>query len=319
MLPASVARFRRGQAPTWLEHSTSRGNRTWSSARGAFSWKKHGSSPIPGSPEALAAYIVERVAKGHLKIGTMSVRLTVIGIVHKRAKHPNPFDDVGVKDIWAGVRRKYGAPPNGKAAAAASEIIKLIDAGSASPSALADARDKALLLIGFAGAFRRSELVGIRLEDLSWRENGVVIHLGKSKTDQQGHGRDIGIASTEGEFCPVSALKAWLELAGIESGPVFRSLQPNNRGLRANALTPGMVARIVKERALRAGLDAERFSAHSLRSGHVTEAFARGVALDQIMSTTGHTTMEMALRYKRADPLAAGSSQHLGVKREETK
>jgi integrase len=161
-----------------------------------------------------------------------------------------------------------------------------------------DLRDKALLLLGFAGAFRRSELVGLDVADFEHVRQGIIVLLRRSKTDQEGRGRKIGIPHGRTRWCPVRSLMDWIEHAGIESGPVFRPV--NRHGQVANQRMSGeAVSIIVKDRAEVAGFDPAAFSGHSLRAGLATSAAMAGVSTLSIRRTTGHASDAMLARYVR--------------------
>jgi integrase len=159
-------------------------------------------------------------------------------------------------------------------------------------------RDRALLLIGFAGAFRRSELVSLTVADIEQAKQGLVIQLRFSKTDQAGEGRKVAIPFARGATCPVIALQQWITAAGITEGPVFRPV--NRHGVIAEtALTPQAVALVVKERAQAVGLDSAKYAGHSLRAGLVTSAAQLGVSSWKIRQQTGHRSDAMLIRYIR--------------------
>jgi integrase len=164
---------------------------------------------------------------------------------------------------------------------------------------LVGVRDRALLLVGWAGALRRSELVALRVEDLEFAEGGVVMQIRKSKTDQDGRGQEIGVpCGSSDDVCPVTALREWLGEAGISAGPVFRKIdQWGNVGV--NALHPGTVADIVKKRVSVLGLDPSLFSGHSLRAGLATSAAQAGASELTIMAQTRHASSAMVKRYIR--------------------
>jgi integrase len=164
---------------------------------------------------------------------------------------------------------------------------------------LVSVRDKALLLIGFAGAFRRSELVALQVEDVEWVDGGVMVMISKSKTDQEGAGQEIGIPyGSSTDTCPVTALQEWLRAAEITSGPIFRRIdQWGNLGV--NALHPGTVADIVKKRVSVLGLDPALFAGHSLRAGLATSAAQNGASELVIMAQTRHKSSAMVKRYIR--------------------
>jgi integrase len=169
----------------------------------------------------------------------------------------------------------------------------------ATDAGMIGARDRALILLGFAGAFRRSELVALEVGDCAFGNDGLTVNLRKSKTDQEGQGRKVGIPyGSNPETCPVRVLQSWMEEAGITSGPLFRSLNRHGR-VKAGRLSGLDVARIVKKLADRAGLDAAKYAAHSLRAGHATSAAIAGASERSIMNQTGHRSVQMVRRYIR--------------------
>jgi integrase len=163
---------------------------------------------------------------------------------------------------------------------------------------LKDVRDRALLLVGFAGGFRRSEFVAINCTDIESVRQGVVIHVRRSKTDQEGVGRKIGIPHGRTRWCPVAALNDWLERAGIEDGPVFRPVDRHGR-VQGQRLSGEAVSLVVKERVAAIGLEPNEFSGHSLRAGLATSAAAAGVSSWKIRQQTGHASDAMLARYIR--------------------
>lgn len=167
------------------------------------------------------------------------------------------------------------------------------------PDNLLGLRDRALLLLGFAGAFRRSELVGLDVEDLRLEVQGLVVHLKRSKTDQEGAGRDIPIPYGRNlDTCPVNAIQEWITSSGITSGPIFRGVDRHGN-VSSRRLTGRAVANIVKRSAKRAGLDPDNYSGHSLRSGMATSAARAGASERAIMDHTGHTSTTMVRKYIR--------------------
>jgi integrase len=159
-------------------------------------------------------------------------------------------------------------------------------------------RDRALLLVGFAGAFRPSELVALDMADLQFTGDGLVITLRRSKVDQEGEGRKLGIPyGTNPDTCPVRSLKAWLEAGGIESGPVFCSI--TRHGKIGARLSSYAVALVVEQYAGALGLDAATYAGHSLRAGLATSAAIAGASERAIMNQTGHRSAAMVRRYIR--------------------
>jgi integrase len=201
-----------------------------------------------------------------------------------------------VRNTIKGIRRTMGTAAVQKAAALTDDIramVSMTDAG------LIGVRDRAMILLGFAGAFRRSELVGLNIEDCEFGKDGLTITLRRSKTDQDGVGRKIGIPyGSNPETCPVRTVQAWMDESGIAVGPLFRSITRYGK-LRPGRLSGIAVARVVKKLAERAGLDAARYAGHSLRAGHATTAAIGGASERSIMKQTGHRSVQMVRRYIR--------------------
>ena len=167
------------------------------------------------------------------------------------------------------------------------------------PEGLKGVRDRALLLVGFAGAFRRSELVSLDVDDLDFTEEGLVVTLRRSKTDQEGEGRRVGVPfGSNPTTCPVRSMKAWLEASAITDGPVFRSVNRHGQ-LQAQRLTSQSVALVVKRYAEVCGLDRHAFAGHSLRAGFATVAARNGANERSIMNQTGHKSLTIVRRYIR--------------------
>jgi integrase len=173
-----------------------------------------------------------------------------------------------------------------------------------------NARDRALLLIGFAGGFRRSELVGLDLADIEHVRQGVVITLRRSKTDQEGAGRKIGIPHGRTRHCPVIALDNWISVSGIVHGPVFRPVDRHGRAA-TERLSGEAVSLTVKERVAAAGIDPSGFSGHSLRAGFATSATQAGASSTKIRAQTGHASDAMLARYVRDVELFTGNAAGL--------
>ncbi len=168
------------------------------------------------------------------------------------------------------------------------------------------ARDRALILLGFAGAFRRSELVGLDVEDCAFGKDGLTVTLRRSKTDQDGAGRKIGIPyGSNPETCPVRTIQAWIEQAGTIGRRLFRSINRHGQ-VQAGRLSGIDVARVVKKLAERAGLDPAKYAGHSLRAGHATSAAIAGASERSIMNQTGHRSVQMVRRYIRDGSLFPG-------------
>ena len=241
----------------------------------------------------MAAFLAHE-AERQVRPSTIGRRVAAIRYAHKLAGLPLPTDDERVRATVRGIRRSLGAAPSKKTPATAERVIGMAPLAGTRLSAT---RDRALLLIGFAGAFRRSELVALNLEDIEETAEGLRVTIRRSKTDQEGHGHVIAIP--RGVIaCPVTALKAWLEAAGIAQGPVFRPVAKGGR-IQATRLTDRSVADIVKAHAQRAGLDPKLFAGHSLRSGFPTSAAARGASIFKMADQSRHKSMDTLRGYVR--------------------
>jgi integrase len=198
-----------------------------------------------------------------------------------------------------GIRRTYGVAQRRVKAIVKDDLLELL-ALVDQQAPIKAARDRALLLVGFAGAFRRSELVSLRVEDIAEFSHGIEINLRRSKTDQDSEGRRVFIPEAHGERCPVEALAYWLAISGISEGPLFPALNRHDQIVRA-ALTPQSVALIVKQAVARSrGHNfAHAFSGHSLRAGYVTTAAEVGLQPYQIRQVTGHRSDSTLAKYIR--------------------
>ena len=193
-----------------------------------------------------------------------------------------------------GIRRTVGAAKVRKAPAVAATVRAMV---ALAPEGLKGARDRALMLLGFAGAFRRSELVALDVADIAETETGLLVTIRRSKTDQDGEG--VTIAIPRGDVaCPARALREWLDAAGIEAGPIFRPIKKAGT-VSGERLTDRSVANIVKAYAGRAGFDANLFSGHSLRSGFLTSAAAKGASIFKMMDVSRHKSVDTLRGYVR--------------------
>jgi site-specific recombinase XerD len=251
-----------------------------------------GVSSLPAAPETVAAYIATEAQTA--KPSTISRRVAAIRYAHKLAGIQTPTDAEGVKATMRGIRRTFGGARNKKAPAVAAKMLGMV---ATAPDSLAGLRDRALLLLGFAGAFRRSELVALDAADIEETETGLLVTIRGSKTDQERQGVTIAIA--RGDIaCPVRALRAWLDAAGIEAGALFRPIDKGGT-VRASRLTDRSVANIVKAYAERAGFDASMFSGHSLRAGFLTSAAGKGASIFKMMDVSRHKSVDTLRGYVR--------------------
>ncbi|KQQ39148.1 integrase [Methylobacterium sp. Leaf125] len=262
--------------------------------------QRHGFQPQPATPEAVAAFLVSEADAGRAA-STIGRRCAAIRYAHKLAGEPDPTNNEGVHATIKGIRRTIGTAPNQKAAATAEVLAAML---MRTPDTLTGKRDRALLALGFAGAFRRSELVALDVADLREDRDGLRVMVRRSKTDQEGRGTEKAIP--HGRFIrPVALVREWLDAAAISEGPVFRPVSRSGRVREAakSALPPRLttqaVADIIKGYAKAAGLDASTFGAHSLRAGYITTAAERGADLARIMDQSGHRDPKTVVGYIR--------------------
>ena len=257
----------------------------------------HGRPSLPASPETVAFYLSDLAER--CKTSTLQRRLAAISQAHQAAgqnAHEVPTKPATVRAVMSGIRRTKGTAQRGKAAAVTAVVRAMVEG---TPDRLLGARDRALLLLGFSGAFRRSELVALDVEDLEFTGDGLVVTQRRGKTDQEGAGRKIGIPfGGKPDTCPVRAVREWLDVAAIMSGPVFRSVNRHGQ-VQPGRLSDKAVAIVVKRHAPGAGLDPSRYAGHSLRAGLATAAAAAGASERSIMNQTGHRSVAMVRKYIR--------------------
>ena len=247
---------------------------------------------LPADPATVALYIAELAdpcdASAPRAVSTISRRLASISAAHKLAGHANPCLDELVKETFKGVRRMLGvAARHAKTGIGTNDIAAVI--AGLDERRLIDQRDRALLLVGFAGGFRRSELASLHVTDIEQHPEGLLVSVRRSKTDQEQTGRRVEIVpGRHRATCPVAAYRAWIEQAGIHDGPVFRAVNRHGH-ISPRALSPQAVALIVKRHIARLGYDPTHFAGHSLRRGHATTAARNGATDRTIMASTGHT------------------------------
>jgi site-specific recombinase XerD len=216
-------------------------------------------SALPATPSTLAAFIATEAKRG-IKVSSLERRLCGIRYAHLLAGHSPPNQSEAVRATLRRVRRTIGRAAKRKEPITANRIRAMV---KHIPNNIFGLRDRALLLLGFSGAFRRSELVALDVSDFKETPAGLQVHIRRSKTDQEQYGQFIGISQGSSD-CPIKALKAWLTASGITRGPVFRSISKGGR-VSDRRLTDRMVAEIVKLYASKIGLDSRSVSAHSLR------------------------------------------------------
>ncbi len=255
----------------------------------------HGFVPVPAAPATVGAYLAS-LAGSHAPT-TIRRRLAALGKMHR-------FNDLAwntahrdIQGPLQGLLRTHGRPVQ-KAAALTLPLLRQLLATC--DRSARGRRDRALLLFGFAGALRRSELVGLRVEDIAVTESGLRLRIARGKTDQEGQGAEVGLPrGRHAETCPVRAFDAWQAVARRKAGPVFRRISTAGR-IGDAALHPDAVRRILAYRASLAGLESEgfeRLSAHALRVGFITEAYGQGVRDEDIMRHTRHRDLRTMRGY----------------------
>jgi site-specific recombinase XerC len=257
---------------------------------------RYGRESLPAAPATLALFLTDR-AQGGLKIASLALGLSAIRAAHFDAGLADPAANPEVRTVWEGIRRTHGAaqrcaaPLTGDAVRA---VVAALPLGT-----LRSARDRALVLVGFGGAFRRSELVALNVEDLAFDPaRGVVVRVRRSKTDQTAEGADVAIPfGSQPEVCAVRALEAWRVASGVEEGALFRAV--DRHGRVGGRLDGRDVARTLKELAARAGLAPALVSGHSLRAGLATTAALAGRSDRAIMAQGRWKSRTMVDRYVR--------------------
>lgn len=254
----------------------------------------HQQVTLPASPDTVALYIADLAAT--LKPSTLTRRTSAISQAHQIAGFESPVRAAKVRAVMAGIRRSKGTAAKAKTPVLAEDLKRML---SHVPEGLLGVRDRALLLVGFAGAFRRSELVGLDHGDVEFARDGLVVRIRKSKTDQDGEGRKIGIPYGSNPItCPIRSLQDWLQKSGITEGALFRPI--NRHGKMAEVrLSSAAVAEVVKRYAGAVGLNIGEFAGHSLRAGLATSAAMAGASERAIMNQTGHRSVTMVRRYIR--------------------
>jgi integrase len=259
---------------------------------------EHGVVALPAGAETVALYVAD-LAKD-AKPATIDLRLAAISAAHRAAGHDSPTKAEPVRLVRRGVRRTLGTAQRQVRPLTVPELRTMLQGLGTDPGGC---RDRALLLLGFAGALRRSELVGLNVDDITGGADGLTLHLRRSKTDQEGAGRTLGIPfGSNPATCPVRAWRAWLEVSGITEGAAFRAVDRHGR-LGPTRLSAPAVALVLKRHAARAGLDPGEVAGHSLRAGLATSAAAAGVPERVIAEQTGHRGTAMLRRYIREGSL----------------
>lgn len=266
--------------------------------------QSQGVSALPASAQTVAIYLTYLAAHQHRALSTIRRQVAVISLMHQSQGHPPVLLRYEpLRTVWRGIVKQHGRPPVRATPIRPSDLARMVATCDDTPAGL---RDRAVLLLGFATSFRRSELVRLTVADIEEDPDGLFITRGKSKTDAVG-GHVVWVPrGAHPATCPVAAYYAWVQAAGITEGPIFRGLTKHG-GPRRHALSDRAVAEIVKRRAELAGLTAvaweghraRRYSGHSLRAGFITSAREQNVPVDEIMAHTGHRSAQTLQVYVR--------------------
>jgi site-specific recombinase XerD len=270
---------RRAYASDWADFAA------WCASRGA--------AALPAHVGIIAAYLSSLASDGR-KASTIGRRAAAIGYHHKLAGHEPPTNQEAVKVVLRGIRRTIGTARAGKAPATADVLMQMV---ALCPDNMIGRRDRALLALGFAGAFRRSELCALEVADLAEVPDGLRVLIRRSKTDQTGEGQEVAIPRGY-KLRPVEAVQTWLAAAEISSGPVFRAVALGGR-VSAERLAHDSASRIVKRYARRMGLEAAAFAGHSLRSGFLTSSAESGANIFKMAEVSRHRSLDTLRGYVR--------------------
>ena len=244
---------------------------------------KHGFKSMPTEPKIISLYLTHLSQTS--KFSTLKRRLASISVIHKLSGHYIDVKHPVITENLMGIKRVKGSYQKAKKPILINDLKLIVDVIDKDINEERKTRNRALILVGFAGGFRRSELVAILFEDIDFVPEGVKIFIRRSKTDQSGEGMTKGIPYfSKSEYCPVISLKNWLEESEIKSGKIFD-------------VSDKSVALTVKKYTALAGLDSKKYSGHSLRSGFATSAAELGAEERSIMAMTGHKTTQMVRRY----------------------
>lgn len=275
---------------------------SWCATRGLTS--------IPASPETVANFL--SFLARDFKVATIERNLAAISVGHRKLGFESPRRYEIVREVMRGIRRDLGVAPIKKAPVLVGDLRALVKTTKA--AGIKGARDRALMVLGFAGAFRRSELVALDVSDLAFTGEGLEITLRRSKADQEGAGAKIGIPyGSYPQTCPVRVTKAWLDAACIGEGPLFRPVNRHGQ-VAIRRLSGKAVASVLKVLAANIGLDPTKLGAHSLRAGLVTSAIRSGKQERLVMRQTRHKSVAVFRGYVRdADLFSENAAAGIGL------
>ena len=244
---------------------------------------KHGFKSMPSEPKVISLYLTH--LSQNSKFSTLKRRIASISVIHKLSGHYIDTKHPMITENLMGIKRTKGSYQKAKKPILINDLKSIISFINKDKNEKRKIKNKALILVGFSGGFRRSELVDILLEDIDFVPEGMKIFIKRSKTDQSGEGMTKGIPYfTNSDYCPVVSLKSWIKISEIKSGKIFN-------------MSDKSVSLIIKKYVSFAGMDPNKYSGHSLRSGFATSAAELGAEERSIMAMTGHKTTQMVRRY----------------------
>jgi len=258
---------------------------------------QNGFKSLPSEPKVVSLYLTHLSTKD-VKMSTLKRRLVSIAVIHKLkghyldTKHPIIIENI------MGIKRRKGSIQKGKKPLLINNLKLLINViDEYNKEDIIKLRDRSIILMGFSGGFRRSEIVSLNYDDLDFVTEGLKINIKRSKTDQFGEGSLKGLPYFDNtKYCPVLSLKNWIEISNINSGPLFRRFSKSSK-LLENRLSDQTIALLIKKYLKLAGINNKDYSGHSLRSGFATAAAEAGAEERNIMAMTGHKSTEMVRRY----------------------
>ena len=258
---------------------------------------KHSFKALPTEPKIVALYLTYLSGRD-AKMSTLRRRLVSIGVIHKLKGHYLDTKHPIIIENLMGIKRTKGSIQRGKKPILINHLKAIINIiNEEKIEEIKKIRDKTIILVGFGGGFRRTELISIDHEDLDFVTEGVKITIKRSKTDQLGEGMTKGLPYFANEtYCPVSHLKKWIEISNIKDGAIFRRFVKGS-SLTSSRLTDQSVVLLIKRYLELAGIENKNYSGHSLRSGFATVSAESGADERSIMAMTGHKTTQMVRRY----------------------
>ena len=298
--PRGLAALERARESARRYGLASHGDATWRAYASDFrifeTWcREHGLEALPATPDTLAAFLADEADRGRAP-STLQRRIAAIRLAHLGIDAPPPHQAIGVQQVMRGIRRTVKRTVAKAAPALDEEVRAMVDAIDA--GSVIGLRDRALLLVGFAGALRRSELRAMRIEHLERHPKGIVLLIPDSKGDREAKGQHVALlARPASRYCPVGALDDWLGRARLASGPVFRKVSRAGR-VGTEALNGSSITDAVKRAVGRVeGLDVARYSPHSLRHGMLTSAARGGADVFRMRAHSRHRQLQTLLGY----------------------